>query len=55
MPDPDDRNASEPRTLRLQRKRHALWLLVLAGVAVVAAMAFAAYKIYSATLPPEIP
>jgi len=53
MPEPEDRSASEPKTLQLQRKKHAPWLIALAIVAVVAAIVFAVYKIYSATLPPE--
>jgi len=55
MPDPKDSNASEPKTLKLQRKEHPTWLILLGIVAVVAAIAFAIYKIYSATLPPELP
>ena len=46
---------SEPKTLHLQRKKHARWLIVLGVVAVIASIAYAIYKIYSATLPPEFP
>jgi hypothetical protein len=55
MPDQEERNATEPKTLKLQRKEHATGLIVLAIISVGAAIAFAIYKIYSATLPPELP
>ena len=54
MADPDDVDAPEPRTFQLQRKKHAPWLIALTIVAVVGAIAFAVYKIYSATLPPKL-
>ena len=55
MTDQKESIASEPKTLKLQRKEHAFWLIVLGIIAMVAAIAFAIYKIYSATLPPDLP
>jgi hypothetical protein len=35
MSDQRDSNESEPKTLKLQRKNHARWFIVLAIIAVV--------------------
>jgi hypothetical protein len=44
----------KPRTLKLFRKEYSALAITLAVVAVVLAVAFAVYLIYSATLPPDL-
>ncbi len=50
-----DEGAPRPETLKLFRRKYPPGLIVLMGVVVLAAIAFAAFMIYQATLPPDIP
>ena len=54
MAEQDDREPPAPETLKLFRKKYASRVIPLAILAVIGAIAFAAYKIYVATLPPEL-
>jgi len=47
--------APRPETLKLFREKYLSGLIVLMGVVVVAAIAFAAWMIYQARLSPDIP
>jgi hypothetical protein len=50
-----DEDAPRPRTLKLFRKPYPPGLVALMVIVVLAAIAFAVFMIWRATLPPELP
>jgi hypothetical protein len=55
MTEPTESPPPRPETLKLFWKQHSPWILLLALLAVLGAIALAVYTISQASLPPDLP